>query len=393
MAVMHRRLLSSCFLQVFLLTLTLAVLSHAADSSYRVYVGTYTDHGSQGIYVFRFDPVTGEPGPLELAAETQEPSFLAVTPNRRFLYAVNEVEMFEGKPSGAISAYSIDPATGKLNFLQQVPSMGGSPAYVTTDKTGRYLLVANYGGGNIAVFPIGSDGKLGADTAFDQHHGSSVNRERQSGPHAHAIQLSNDNRFVLSADLGLDEILVYRFDAAKGTLTPNQPPFAKVAAGAGPRHVAFSPNGKFVYVVDEMGSTVTVFSYDAKAGTLHERQTISTLPKDFTGDNTTAEILTDESGGFLYVSNRGDDSIVVYAIDHSNGKLSLVERVSTQGKTPRNFVLDPTGRWLFAANQDSNDIVLFHVDPHSGRLTPASKKIEVSAPVDVIFVPEKENEK
>lgn len=372
-----------------LLLFVLAAVVSAADFRYLVYVGTYTDKGSKGIYAYRFDPATGAIDSIGLATETANPSFLAVDPNYKYLYAVNEIDNFQGEHAGAVSAYTIDRDTGKLSFLQQVSSFGADPAHLALDKTGRYLLVANYTSGNIAVFPIEKDGRLGPRTAFVQHAGSSVNKERQAGPHAHEIQATADNRSVIVADLGLDELLVYRFDARTGALSPANPPFVKVAAGSGPRHFALAPNGKFVYLVNELSSTVTVYSFDSSSGRMTELQTISTLPQDFKGENTTAEITTDAAGKFLYASNRGDDSIAVFAIDSGNGKLVLVERVKTGGKEPRHFTLDPTGKWLFAENQNSNDIRVFRVDAKSGRLTPTSQTIQVNSPVSVVFVPAK----
>ena len=363
-----------------------AAVAGAAGSPYVVYVGTYTDKGSEGIYAYRFDPDTGDSKALGLAAQTANPSFLAAAPNGKYLYAANEVDNFKSDHTGAISTFAIDRTTAKLTFLQQVPSLGADPAHVSFDKTGRYLLVANYTSGNIAVFPISKDGQLGSRSAFVQHAGSSVNKDRQTGPHAHAIQASNDNQFVLTADLGLDELLVYRFDPKNGALTPNDPAFVKVSPGSGPRHFAIAPSGKFVYLVNELSSTVTVFGYSAGSGTLQEQQTISTLPTDFKGENTTAEIEVDAKGKFLYASNRGDDSIAVFAVDPKTGKLTFVERVPTGGKTPRHFALDPTGKWLFAANQESNSITLFRVNPDTGKLTATSQALQVATPVCVIFV-------
>jgi 6-phosphogluconolactonase len=271
--------------------------------------------------------------------------------------------------------------------LQQVSSLGGGPAHLSLDKTARFLMVANYGGGNYAVFPIGNDGRLGPHSAFVQDVGSSVNPQRQVGPHAHSIQVTNDNRFALIADLGLDQLLLYRFDATAGSLTPGNPKFVTVAPGAGPRHVAFAPSGKFVYVVNEMASSVTVFAHKPGSGSFQKKQTLSTLPKNFAGTNTAAEIMVDARGRFLYVSNRGDDSIAVYSINPGNGRLTPVERVPSGGKTPRNFAIDPSGNWLFAANQDSNDIKLFRIDPRSGRLSPRSGSLKVVSPVCICFLP------
>ena len=385
---MIRRIPGLKFTKLFALVVVLAAtLVSAADYKSLVYVGTYTDKGSKGIYAYRFDPVSGESDAIGLVAETPNPSFLAVDPNRKFLYAVNEIDNFNGSRSGAVSVFAIDRVSGRLTLVQQVSSLGADPAHVSLDKTGMYLLVANYTGGNIAVFPIENDGRLGPRSAFVQHAGSSVNKDRQAGPHAHEIQSSNDNQFVLTADLGLDELLVYRFDQKSGSLAPNDPAFAKIGAGSGPRHFAIAPSGKFVYLVNELSSTVTVFAYSAGSGKLTEQQTISTLAAGFKGENTTAEIEVDGIGKFLYVSNRGDDSIAVFGIDPSSGKLSFVERVPTGGKTPRHFALDPTGRWLFAANQDSNTITVVRVDPSNGHLTATSQMLQVATPVCVVFVP------
>jgi 6-phosphogluconolactonase len=360
-----------------------------AKHQYLVYVGTYTEHGtnSKGIYAYRFNPDSSQITPLGVAAETINPSFVAVHPNHRFLYAVNEVTNYKGQSSGAISAFAIDQATGKLTLLNEVPSRGADPCYVTLDRTGKYVLVANYTGGNVAVFPVREDGRLADASAFVQHTGHGPNAERQEGPHAHSIDLSPDNRFALVDDLGLDELLVYRFDAAKGSLTPNDPPFARLDAGAGPRHFALRPDGKFAYVISEMKGTVTVFSNDEKTGTLHRLQTISTLPKDFTGTIEDAEVQVHPSGKYLYASNRGGgNSIAVFAIDGDKGTLTSVEYVPTQGKTPRNFEIDPTGSLLFVANQESYNIVIFRIDAKTGKLTPTGQVLDVPAPVCVKFL-------
>src|SRR5438552_636076 len=291
----------------------------AAGKNYLLYVGTYTKGESKGIYVFRYNSASGEAKPLGLAAETVNPSFLTIDPHGKFLYAVNEVSDYKGAASGAITAFSIDQASGKLSRLNEVASRGADPCYITFDKSGKYLLVANYTGGNIAVFPVDSDGRVGEASAFVQHSGSSVNKQRQEGPHAHWIETTADNRFAIAADLGLDKLLVYRFDQAGGGLTANDPAFAAVEPGAGPRHVAFAANEKFAYSVNELGSTVTAFTLDATHGVLHSFQTISTLPQGFSGENDTAEIHVGPSGRFLFASNRGHDSIAVFSIDKTSG--------------------------------------------------------------------------
>ena len=356
---------------------------------YLVYVGTYTkqpEGSGKGIYGYHYDSASGQLVSIGLAAETTNPSFLAVHPNRAFLYAVNEVTHYKGQSSGVVSAFAIDHKTGKLKLLNEVSSRGSDPCYVVVDQTGKFVLVANYTGGNVAVFPILEGGGLGEASAFVQHTGHGTNPQRQEGPHAHYINLSADNRFAVAADLGLDEILIYRFDPTKGTLTASDPKFVSLNAGAGPRHFGFSPNGKFAYAINEMQSTVTAFSYDADRGQLHSLQTISTLPKDFAGANDDAEIQVHPSGKFLYASNRGHDSIAVFAIDESKGTLTALQYVSTQGKVPRNFEIDPTGSRLFVANQKSDNIVIFRIDPKTGRLAPTGDVLHVPAPVCVKFV-------
>ncbi len=383
-----RRTFLSSFAGLPLAPAVFAMQKTSSKGKFIAYIGTYTGQKSKGIYAYRFDAATGETEPLGVVAEVPNPTFLAIDPTNRYLYAALEINNFQGKRAGAVAGFAIDAATGKLTAINQVSSGGPGPCFVGVDKTGKDVLVANYGGGSVAVCPIGPDGKLSEATAFIQHTGSSVNPRRQREPHAHSINLSPDGRFAIAADLGLDKMLVYRFDAAKGTLAPNDPPFAALKPGSGPRHFAFHPNGKFGYTINELLSTVTAFSYDAAKGAFTELQTISTLPEDFSGNSSTAEVQVDAAGKFLYGSNRGHDSIAVFSIA-KNGTLTPVERVSTQGKTPRNFRMDPTGAYLFAANQDTDNVVLFRVDRKTGRLTPTGKQLEVGRPVCVKFVPAK----
>jgi len=357
------------------------------SSSFFVYIGTYTKPQSEGIYVCRFDPSTGELTPPELAAETRNPSFLAVHPNNRFLYAVSEISHLHGKKSGGVSAFEIEPETGALKPLNQMPSGGAGPCHLVVDKTGSDVLVANYGSGSVAVLPIREDGRLGEPAAVVQHEGSSVNPKRQRGPHAHSINLDAANRFAFAADLGLDKILVYRFDPARGTLVAHTPPFVSVKPGAGPRHLAFHPTGAFAYVINELDSTVAAFAYDPARGVLTPVQTITTLPEAFHGVNYPAEVQVHPSGRFLYGSNRRHDSIVVYAIDTHNGTLRTVEHISTQGKEPRNFAIDPTGAYLLAANQNSDSVVVFRIDAQTGHLRATGKSVRVPMPVCLKFVP------
>lgn len=365
-----------------------AISASAQNGKYLFYVGTYTQDGAngKGIYAYSYDANTGAVAPLGVAAETTNPSFVALHPNGRFLYAVNEVGNYKGPNSGGVSAFSIDRTTGKLTFLNEVASRGADPCYIIVDKTGKFVLVANYTGGSVTLFPVLDGGKLGPASAFVQHTGHGPNPERQEGPHAHSIDLSPDNRFAYVDDLGLDETLVYKFDSAQGTLTPNEPPFAKLPAGVGPRHFALRPDGKFAYVIAEMGRTVTVLSNDAANGKLQPVQTVSTLPANFKGRNDDAEIEIDPAGKFLYASNRGDDSIAIYAIDQKKGTLTQTAIVPTGGKEPRSFEIDPTGKFLFAANQKSDTIVIFRIDAKTGSLTPTGKVLNVPSPVCVKFL-------
>jgi 6-phosphogluconolactonase len=360
----------------------------AAMKPYLVYVGTYTTkQNSKGIYAYWFDAGTGKLKAAGLAAESADPSFVAVHPSGKYLYAVNEVEEFAGKKSGAVSAFAIDRRSGALKLLNQVATGGGGPCHISLDRAGKYVLVANYGGGSVASFPVREDGSLGEAAGFVQHTGSSADKERQEGPHAHWVGTSPDNRFALAADLGLDEVRIYRFDAARGTFTANDPPYAKAKPGSGPRHFAFHPNGRFAYLLTEMESAVTVFSYNARKGSLSALQTISTLSRDYSGAKEAAELVVHPSGKFLYASNRtGADSVTAFAIDRAKGTLRLVGEFPTMGKTPRNFTIDPTGRFLLAANQESGNIVVFRIDAANGRLTPTGEGVEVPAPVCVTFV-------
>jgi 6-phosphogluconolactonase len=356
-------------------------------SDYLVYIGTYTGPKSQGIYVYKLAAATGMLTPLGLAAESNDPSFLALDPTHRHLYASNEIENYEGQHNGSVSAFSIDRRTGKLTSLNGVASGNPAPAHLTVDHTGKYVLVANYRVGSVAVFPILADGSLGKTTASLLHSGHSVNPKRQLGPHAHSIYVSPDNRFAFSPDLGTDQVYVYRFDASQGTLAPNEPPFVTVAPGTGPRHLAFDPRGRFAYLAQEFGGILTVFSYDAARGVLHQLETFPAAPRDYRGYNNCAEVFVHPNGKFLYVANRGHDSIAVYSIDPVQGTLTPIEYVPTQGKTPRNFAIDPTGSYLIAANQESNTLVPFRIDAKTGHLTPTGQKLDIQAPACVVFEP------
>jgi len=359
----------------------------SAKGQYIAYVGTYTSKTtSKGIYAYRFDPAKGQLTSIGVAAESVDPSFLAVHPSGKYLYAVNELSNFNGEVSGAVSAFAIDAKTGALKFLNQVPTRGAGTCYVSLDKTGSFVLAANYDSGSIASFPVHGDGSLGTASGFVQHSGTGPNKERQEGPHAHWIGTSPDNRFALAVDLGLDQVIVYGFEGDKGIFTPMLSGFAKVKPGSGPRHLAFHPNGKFAYVISEMASTVTVFSYKAKTGSFSSLQTISTLPNDYSGPKEAAEIAVHPSGKFLYASNRGHDSIAVFAINQKKGTLQSLGQVLTGGKTPRHFAIDPTGKYLLVENQESNNIVIFHIDLATGSLTPTGQTVEAPSPVCITFV-------
>jgi 6-phosphogluconolactonase len=388
-----RRLLNSVVLAALLLALcsSAAAQKRTPNKPYLVYVGTYTTKtDSKGIYAYTFDPGTGKLSSLGVAAESEDPSFLAVHPDGKYLYAVNEIDHFGAQKSGAISAFSIDPKSGKLTLLNQAATQGGGPCHISLDKTGQNVLVANYDGGSVAVFPVREDGSVGPASTFVQHSGSGPDKERQEGPHAHWIGTSPDNRFALAADLGLDEVLIYRFNGAKGTLAPANPPYAKLDPGSGPRHIAFHPNGKFAYALAEMENSVTAFAYKASNGSLATLQTVSalsTLCKEYKGPKEAAEIAVHPNGKFLYVSNRaGIDTISAFSIDPAKGTVHLKSEYPTMGKTPRNFAIDPTGKFLLAANQESNNIVTFRVDVTTGALTPTGDIAEAPAPVCITFV-------
>jgi 6-phosphogluconolactonase len=352
-----------------------------------VYFGTYTSGPSKGIYVSRFDPATGVLGEPALAVESVNPSFLAVHPSGKFLYAVNEIDKFEGEAAGAASAFAIEP-DGKLRLLNQASTRGTGPCYISLDHAGRHALVANYGGGSVAVLPVGADGRLGPASAFVQHEtlpGADAQKARR--PHGHSIDLVAGDRLALVADLGLDRVFVYKLTPA-GALVPNDPPFAAMDAGAGPRHVAIHPSGTFVYVLQEKAMTVDTFAFDPARGTLTHKQKLSSLPAgvDVAEGFSGAEILVHPSGRFVYASNRGHDTIAVFAVDKAQGTLTPVEHAPMAGKIPRGFGIDPSGRWLIAGNQRSDTVSVFRIDSATGRLTNTGPAVGVGAPVSVAFV-------
>ena len=383
---MPRFNLSICAAAAMLLQMTADTSACvAADGTYRAYVGTYTGGKSEGIYTFEFNAGTGSATKAELAGKTENPSFVAIHPGGQWLYTVSEVSDFRGEKAGAISAFAIDKASGKLTLLNQQSAKGTVTCHLVVDKGGKFVLAANYGSGSVCSLPIDDDGSLGEAGSFIQHTGSSVNRQRQEGPHAHSINLDAANRFAVAADLGVDKVFVYRFDSETGKLTPNDPPFAKVAPGSGPRHFAFHPSGNYGYVINEMLLTVTAFDYDPAQGTLQEIQTITTLPGPAERGYSTAEVVAHPSGKFLYGSNRGHHSIAMFTIDQNTGRLTAIGHESTRGETPRNFAIDPTGTYLFAENQGTDTVVVFRIDQETGRLSATDTVIEVPSPVCLRF--------
>jgi 6-phosphogluconolactonase len=353
-----------------------------------VFVGTYGSGPGKGIHRVELDLPSGKLSAPVLAGEAVNPSFLAIRPDHKFLYAVSEIGKFEGTKSGAISAFAINPRTGKLTLLNQQSSHGDGPCYVTVDRAGKHVLAANYGGGSACVLPIQADGSLGKASATLQHRGFSLNKERQEAAHAHSINLDPANRFAFVADLGLDKIMIYGYDAAMGALTRHEPAAANLPPGSGPRHFAFHPDGRHAYVINELALTVTAFDYDAKRGTLTPVQTISTLPQGASrAGASTAEVVVHPSGKFLYGSNRGHDSIAIFTIDPTTGKLTAAGHQSQGIKTPRNFAIDPTGTYLLAANQGGNTIIVFRIDQATGALTPNDSVARVPSPVCLRFMP------
>jgi len=360
--------------------------SRAADpANFWVFVGTYTDGKSKGIYRMTLDAASGKLSEPVLAAELDNPSFLAVHPTRKYLYAVNETTN-RGNPGG-VTAFALDPASGALTKLNRQSSGGDGPCHLVVDSAGKNVLVANYSGGSVSVLPIGPDGKLAPASEFIRHTGKVADPQRQGSPHAHSINLDKANRFAVVADLGLDRLFVYRFDPTQGRLAPNDPLSAKLKDRTGPRHFAFHPDGTHAYVINEINCTITAFDYDRDRGVLTEIQTVPTMPVAVEPRHSTAEIVVHPSGKFLYGSNRGHDSLVVYAIEAATGRLTLVEHEPTGGKTPRNFAVDPTGAYVLAENQSSDTIVVFHVDPATGALEPTGQLANLPSPSCVKFVP------
>ena len=405
-----KKYLSVYLLFPIVLSLTCAWAADASNPEYFVYFGTYTgftymfeglpagSSHSKGIYVSRFRPVTGETSRPELAVEIVNPAFLVVHPNHRFLYAVTEDPQSLGPEfdhASYVSAFAIDPTGGKLRLLNTLPTGGTSTCYISIDKSGRYALMANFGDGTVTVLRIKEDGSLGEQTAFMKHIGHGRDPSFQSRAHPHSIDVSPDNRYAVVSDLGLDKVLVYKFDESTGALSPDNPPAVQMESGGGPRHFVFDSAGKYGYSLKEMSGIVTTMAWNAETGTFTRLQDVSSLAPNFVGANDSAEIAIHPNGKFLYESNRrfrgpnlfGPDSIGVYAIDAATGKLTEVEQVSPGGTMPRNFAIDPTGSYLFSGNELSGTVTLFKVNAEDGRLTQTGTTLKVDVPVSIAFVP------
>ncbi|MEM7129709.1 MAG: lactonase family protein [Chloroflexota bacterium] len=355
-------------------------------------IGTYTksmpfvEAKSEGIYVYKLNLETGELTYQSKATGIDNPAFLAISPSQKYLYSVNEVMERDGKKVGGVSAFQLDTEAGELSFLNTESSEGPGPCHLMVDATEKYVLAANYGGGSVCVLPIQPDGSVGPATDFIQHQGSSVNPNRQEAAHAHSINVDASNRYAYVPDLGMDKVVIYDLNVEAGKLTPNAQAFIEAAPGVGPRHFDFHPNGRFAYVINELGNSVTGYVFDESTGSLTEISTAPTLPDDFDGNNTTADIHVHPSGKFLYGSNRGHDSIAIFTVDETTGELTPAGHEWTQGKTPRNFGIDPTGKLLLAANQDTGSIATYFIDQESGGLTPTGHVADVPTPVCIKMI-------
>ncbi len=371
--------------------LSVSITSLVSASGPIAYVGTYTGGKSQGIYAFRLDETApGAPRftPLGLAAATENPSFLAIDSARGLVFAVNETGTFHGQPTGAVSAFSADRTTGRLTLINQQPSMGTAPCHVVLDPTGKFLLVANYSSGSVAVFPVAADGRLGAPSSVIQHQGHSVDRNRQEGPHAHSVTFDPAGRHVFVCDLGADKVFAYRL-SADGRLVPAPAAETPLKPGSGPRHIAFRPDGKFAYVVNELSCDVVAFACEADTGrltALGQAGTVSTLPGGFAGTNSCAEVAVDPTGRWLYASNRGHNSLAQFSLDPASGLPAFAGTHDTEGRTPRHFAFLPSGKNLVMANQDSDTLRVCRVDAATGRLEPVGGVIEAAKPVCVAFL-------
>jgi 6-phosphogluconolactonase len=354
----------------------------------KFYIGTYTGPKSKGIYLYELDLSAGQITSQGVAGETPNPSFVALHPNRRFAYAVNEGGDFQGQKTGSVTAFSIDPSSLKLTTLNQQPSEGLWPCYLTVDPSGRHVLLANYGSGTATVLPIRDDGSLAVPSCTVQHQGKGPNPKRQEGPHAHSINFDPTGQFVITADLGIDQLLISRLDTTTGKLIPHDPAFVRVAPGAGPRHLSFSPDGRFAYLLTELANTIVAYSLADRKAVLTELQTVSMLPPDFTGYSSGAEVKVHPNGKFVYGSNRGHDSIAIFSADSQSGKLTPVAIEPSRGKEPRNFAIDPSGQYLIAANHKSDNLVVFRIDLSTGKLQHLQTLESPSSPVCVRFIPQ-----
>jgi 6-phosphogluconolactonase len=363
-----------------------------------IYVGTYTEPilfgtgkvlkgNGEGIYVFRMDPASGALEPVSTVTGVVNPSFLALDDTRRFLYAVNELKSYQDKPTGTVSAFAVDGATGNLSFLNKQPTHGTDPCHLTIDAKRHHVFVANFMSGSVCVLPVHHDGGLKEACQVIQHQGSGPDPVRQSGPHAHSVTLDRGGRYAYVPDLGLDKLFIYRFDAARGVLEPNDTPWIRTEPGSGPRHLALHPGGRFAYLINELNATVTAMAIDGATGVPREMQIVSTVPKGFIGENTCAGVRLTPSGEFLYASNRGHDSIAIFRVDHHTGRLEQGGHVATEGKTPRGFGIDPNGEFLLVANQDSDSIVTFRIEKVTGMPRPTGHITHVPTPVCVTFSP------
>ena len=361
-------------------------VASTVSRDYLVYIGTnVSGEQENSIFLYRLAPATGILTPVGAHKGGANPTYLTMPTGRRFLYAVSETQTFQGAKGGGVSAFAVDQRTGGLTLLNQQPSAGASPCYISLDRSEKTALVANYMGGNVAMLPLAANGQLAPPTATDQHQGTGPHKN-QTGPHAHCIVPDPTNTFAFAVDLGTDQVVSYRLNAAQGQLARLPEPAFVAKPGAGPRHLVFHPNGKQGYLINELNSTVTVLAYDASAGKFRELQTLTTLPKSYTGPNSCADLHISPDGLFLYASNRGHNSIAVYAIDTSNGTLAPIQHISTQGNTPRNFALTPSGRLLLVANQNSNSVVTFRVDRQTGLLAPTGQTVQVPSPMFVQVV-------
>ena len=359
----------------------------APQPDYFVFVGTYTKGNSEGIYVYRLNMETGSLTYVNKATGIRNPSFLALDSSYSYLYAVGETDEFNGQMGGSVHAYRIDHATGALTALNSQPSGGVAPCYISLDHSGKWLMTANYGGGNLMIYPIGADGNIGSPADTAQHAGQGPNPDRQQAPHAHSILTDPTNSRVFAADLGIDQLVVYQLDQAKGQLQPDSSLFIRAEPGAGPRHFEFHPNGQLLFVINELNSSISSYRYDPNTGTTSLVETVSTLPADFTENNTCADIHLSPDGKFVYGSNRGHNSIVAFTVDATTGKMTYVSHTPTQGETPRNFGMDPTGKYLLVANQNTENVLVLQRDSNTGMLTPVGQPVNIPMPVCLKFMP------